>query len=277
MFEYFVRFYSLFYVDLYKSFMVKNNQLMKKKLFISTILTCFSIILLSAQTISQSKGVIYNTELSGLCRFHTNGFTMGINYGTLKTYYKTNIWRLEVVNLKHPREYLNRLKFSPSQGGGSAGSFTYGKQNSFFALHAGFGQKYYFSGKADKQGVAVGMSYSVGPSLGFIKPYYIEMSNPNGNVIIGYSDETASSFLNLNSIVGSAGFGYGFDELSVVPGGQAKVALHLDWGAFEAAVQAIEVGLMVDFYTKQIPIMVTEDNKPYFFNLYFAVELGKRK
>ena len=72
------------------------------------------------------------------------------------------------------------------------------------------------------------------------------------------------------AVVGGAGFGYGFDGLSITPGGHAKVGLHLDWGAFEEVVRAVEVGIMLDVYAKEVPIMVSEDNKPYFINLYFC-------
>lgn len=260
---------------------------MIKELFILIILS-FSVSMLSAQTLKESlskqpKGVVYNSELSGIAKFHTNGFALGVNYGTIKTYYKTTTWQFELVHLKHPREYLDRVEFAPRRPGGSANSFTYGKQNSFFALHGGFGQKYYFSGKAKKQGVAVGMSYSFGPSLGIIKPYYLELYRfdnkglPIGTIAQGYSEENASLFLNKGSIAGGAGFGYGFDELSITGGGHAKVGLHLDWGAFDEVVRALEVGIMLDVYAKKVPIMIEADNRPYFINLYLAAELGKRK
>jgi hypothetical protein len=260
---------------------------MLKKIPLIILLSLFFMVALSAQTLKdavrEQPNIIYDTEMSGLVRFHTNGFAFGMNYGKLKTYYKTNIWQFELVHLKHPREYLDRVEFAPMRPGGSANSFTYGKQNSFFAIHAGYGQKYYFSGKAKKQGVAVGMSYAVGPSLGIIKPYYLELYRfdtnglPNGTLAQGYTEENASLFLNPNSIAGGAGFGYGFDGLSVTPGGHAKVALHLDWGAFDEVIRALEVGIMIDVYAKEIPIMLTEDNRPHFINLYFSAELGKRK
>lgn len=257
---------------------------MIKKLSILTILLILSVSMLSAQTLKdvlkdQPKGIIYNSELSGLLRFHTNGFALGVNYGKLKTYYRTTTWQLELVHIKHPREYVERVNFIPNQQGSSANSFVFGKQNSFFALHGGFGQKYYFSGKAKKQGVAVGVSYLFGPSLGIIKPYYLELYNDLGRTTTAetYSEENASIFLNKGLIAGGAGFGYGFDGLSLAPGGHAKAGLHLDWGAFDEVIRALEVGIMLDVYAKKIPIMLTEDNRPYFINLYFSAELGKRK
>ena len=116
--------------------------------------------------------------------------------------------------------------------------------------------------------------------MGFIKPYYLELyrtDNRNATVIESYSEENASSFLNRNDIVGGGGFGYGFGDISLAFGGQAKAALHLDWGAFEEFIRAVEVGIMINVYNKSIPIMLEADNRPYFINLYFSAELGKRK
>ena len=69
---------------------------MLKKLPLIILLSFLFTVVLSAQTLKdaikeQPKGVIYETEMSGLFRLHTNGFALGMNYGKLKTYYKTNI------------------------------------------------------------------------------------------------------------------------------------------------------------------------------------------
>lgn len=259
-------------------------EIMIKKISIFIVCLIFSAGLLSAQSVKdaikkQPKGIVYDKEASGYLRLHTNGYAIGGNYGKLKTYYKTNYWEFELVHIKHQREYMNR-----SLTGNTGNSFIFGKQNNFFALKGAYGQKRYFSGKAKKQGVAVGMSYSVGPSLGIVKPYYLEIltevpSRRGSNFVPiaqKYTEETETDFLDLRRIDGSAGFGYGFDELSLIPGGHGKIALHLDWGAFDEFVRAVEVGLMVDIYAKRVPIMLTEDNSPYFINLYFSMAFGKR-
>lgn len=259
---------------------------MIKKISIFILCLVFNAAALSAQSVkdaikAQPKGIVYDKEASGFLRLHTNGYAIGGNYGKLKTYYKTNYWQFELVHIKHPREYTNRSQFASSPTGTTGSSFVFGKQNSFFALHGAYGQKRYFSGKAKKQGVAVGMSYSVGPSLGIVKPYYLELftdivNGPRVPTPQKYTEENSGAFLDIGSIAGGAGFGYGFDELSLIPGGHGKIALHLDWGAFDEYVRAIEVGLMLDVYTKTVPIMLTNDNRPYFINLYFSMEFGKR-
>ena len=64
-----------------------------------------------------------------------------------------------------------------------------------------------------------------------------------------------------------------------MPGIQAKGGLLFSLGAYDKMVKAVEVGAMVDFYIKKVPIMVESEsvsNKPYFFNLYLSLQLGTR-
>jgi hypothetical protein len=53
--------------------------------------------------------------------------------------------------------------------------------------------------------------------------------------------------------------------------------VHLDWGAFDEFLRALEVGIQLDIYPKKLPIMVNSENRPYFMNLYVSLQLGKRK
>jgi hypothetical protein len=110
---------------------------------------------------------------------------------------------------------------------------------------------------------------------------------PDGGRIVKvnekYSPENENRFLDITSIYGGAGFSKGLTEVSLVPGGHLKGALHFDWGAFDEVVKAIETGFVVDFYFKTIPIMVDSPNlenvknSPVFVNVYINLQLGKRK
>ncbi len=234
------------------------------------------------------KGYVYNREFTvDLKLLQTNGFALGVNIAQLKTYYLTRFYNIEIGEIKHVREF--RQSFDYFQAGTSnevSRAFIYGKQNNLFALRGGIGEKRYFSEKAKRRGLAVGISYEVGPSLGILKPYYLDLvrsENPTGNTSIKsekYSAENADDFLNITRIYGGSGFGKGLSELSVIPGGHAKFALHFDWGAFDEFVKAMEAGVMVDFYFKKVPIMVDAldnvENSPIFVNFYINLQLGKR-
>jgi len=263
---------------------------MRQKIFFVLLFAVFTASMLHAQDderrkrlLKEQKGITYNTEWTGDFKLMTNGWSLAASYGILKNYYTTTFYTLEFGELKHVRENRQRAEYSLSAFGRSARSFVFGKQNSFYALRGGIGQKRYFSEKARRKGVAVGMSYSVGPSLGLLKPYYLEIarleqgSNRVNIYDVKYSEESAAEFLNINRIYGSSSLAMGIDEVSLVPGGHGKIALHLDWGAFSETVKALEVGLAFDLYFGNVPIMVTNDNRPYFINLYAAIQFGKRK
>lgn len=234
-------------------------------------------------------GVVYNKEFAVDIKLHTNGFALGVNIGQLKTFYKTRFFNIEIGEIKHPREFRQSFERQVSSRNEVSKAFVFGKQNSFIVLRGGIGEKRYLSEKAKRRGLAVGISYEAGPSLGILKPYYLELiriSEPNTREFDlsseRFSEENAEDFLQVLSIWGASGFSKGLSEVSFMPGAHAKFAVHFDWGAFDEFVKAIEAGIMADFYLKNVPIMVESDlinnseNRPFFINLYLNLQLGKR-
>ena len=237
--------------------------------------------------LEENKGLVYDKEFTVDFRVHTNGYALALNFGTLKTYYRTRYMHFELGEIKHPKEYRNTfdLNFSPGQ---DSRSFIFGKQNNLFVLRGGIGEKRYFSEKAKKRGLAVGISYEAGPALGLLKPYYLDLSftndpsSPTDDVVSveKYSPENAEDFLNTDRINGATGFTRGLGELRIRPGIQAKAAVHFDWGAFDEFVKGFEAGVMADIFFTKMPIMVEIDdveNRPYFLNLNLSLQLGKRR
>ncbi|MBK8489973.1 MAG: hypothetical protein IPL49_03465 [Saprospirales bacterium] len=234
---------------------------------------------------TDNKGLIYNKEVAFNMRLHTNGFAMGVDFGRLRTYYKTRTFHVELGELKHHKEYRTNLDRSSATGRISR-AFIYGKQNNFFVLRGGIGEKRYFSEKAKYKGVAIGISYKGGPSIGLLKPYYLELlSTENNNspflstVSVKYSEKVHDAFLDPWNIFGSSSWVKGFDEISLVPGLHGQFAVHFDWGAFDEYLKAVEAGVMVDVFFRKVPIMVevpNVENRPFFLNLYINLLLGKR-
>jgi hypothetical protein len=160
----------------------------------------------------------------------------------------------------------------------------FGKQNSFFAVRAAYGNRVFLGGKAEKGGVEVNWTYQIGPSLGVLKPYYldIEIDRTQDGTTIYFQqtkydpDKPDSKFMQKPYIVGYSGFSYGLDEMKLVPGLNAKTGFNFDWANYSDYVVALEVGLSVDLYTQTVPIMVLETNRPYFVALYLGIQFGKR-
>ncbi len=222
------------------------------------------------------KGIIYNKEFTFGVGIHTRGFQMTGTYGILHKYYLTRFFQFDLATLKHPRERRETKDFVSSLAN-SARAYTFGKQNSFYAIRAGYGEKRYLSEKQKTKGIAVAVNYMAGFSLGITKPYYIDVAVDNRTVeAIRYTGDNADLFLNPNLIVGASGVGLGWGEIRPVPGGFAKAGLLFDWGAFDEMAKSLELGLAVDAYPKRIPLMVNTQNPFIFVNLYLTLHLGKR-
>ncbi|MBI5914005.1 MAG: hypothetical protein HY842_01395 [Bacteroidetes bacterium] len=228
-----------------------------------------------------SKGLVYNKEFAMNFRLHTNGFAFGATVGRLQTYYRTKYWHAEIGELKHTKEFRQSFEAPSSLNGRVSRAFKYGKQNNLYVLRGGLGVKRYYSEKAKHKGVAVGISYEGGATLGLLKPYYLELRAGDGKYSVSkkYSEETADRFLDITQIHGASGWGKGLGEISLLPGVHGKFAVHFDWGAFDEYVKSFEGGIMVDAFARKAPIMVELDNvenRMVFINLFLNLQFGKR-
>ncbi len=236
-----------------------------------------------ADPLTGNVGVVYNRETTFSVRLTTSrGFLMGMEFGRLQTYYKTTYFHLSAGELRHPKEQRQSADPLLSR---SFRPYIFGKQNNALVLRGAWGVKRYFSEKAKQRGVAVGVNYSIGPTLALMKPYYLAICYPNptrpGDCRIvheKYSDENANLFLDENGrIKGASPFTRGLGEISPRPGLNASAALHFDWGAFDEFVKAFEVGILLDAFPTSIPILVSNDNPRLFVNFFVCLQLGKRR
>lgn len=242
--------------------------------------------LLQAQVVEDEqniKGIIYNNEGILSAIIHPHGWAVGYEKGRMKTYYRTKFWSVEFGEIRSNKEYKQKNEFNlplVTGGGSSPKSFSYGKQNNFFIARIGFGEKRYLTDKAALKGVVVGYSWAVGPDIGFLKPYYIELINrltdPLSITPIKYTGDNRSQFLDYASIYGSSSLLKGIGETKLLPGAFARLSIHFDWGAFDELIKSVDAGIMIDVFPKKVPIMVNQENKPYFLNLYLNLQLGKR-
>ncbi|MEO1434799.1 MAG: hypothetical protein AAFV80_04635 [Bacteroidota bacterium] len=241
---------------------------------------CFSIGM--AQDQDQEEAYRFKKEISFDFRMHTNGLAMGFNYGIIKSPRRSLMFQFAIASMKHPREYKKSVEAFPGPLSRSPKAYIFGKQNYFYGLHFTAGGKHYFSEGTSRRGVSVGFNYLIGPSLGITKPYYLDLirfsDDLNTFEIVSerYTPENEDVFLNRGTIYGASGFTSGFSGIQVFPGGHAKLGLHFDWGVNDEFIKAIEFGVMVDAYTSKIPILVADDNRLLFMNLYLTLQLGKR-
>ncbi len=233
-------------------------------------------------------GIIYDKELTfNVAIASPRNFSFGIRSGKLISYDRTRFWTLTLGDIRHSRERKinpERVNFSNQR---VSRSYVFGKQNQLYALRLGFGNRHYISEKARERGVAIGYSYEIGPSLGILKPYYLELDanrpdNPNEYIDIRYTEDNANQFLNQPSIFGGSAWTLGLDELSLRPGVHAKFATHFGFGAFDETAKSLEAGILADFFIGDTDIMVESPltpgvtNSPLFLSLFVNLQIGKR-
>lgn len=229
----------------------------------------------------EEGALVYSTQNIWGLKLYSDGWGFMYERGFMKTVNKTNLFGIEIGERKDHREY----KYNTLQTGSgfiTSNSFIYGKQNNFLFAKIGVGQSYLIGGKGNRNGVAVSAIYYGGASIGLLKPYYVNSIDPTTNQYgaIKYKGDSSANdnnFLDLNMIDGKAGFFKGFGELKVKPGLFAKGAVRFDYGRYNEFVSAIETGVNVEYYTSGMPILVNNDPKKFFLNVFVAIEFGNRK
>ena len=116
--------------------------------------------------------------------------------------------------------------------------------------------------------------WSVGPALGVLKPVYYEVAD--------YGDtqfrlEKFNSATHMQSIFGRASFFKGVKEIKVVPGGTVRGGFSFEYSTSDISIHAIETGLSLDIFPKNIEIMATEIQKNDFFfvTLFISYRFGR--
>jgi len=221
----------------------------------------------------EEGALIYSKQTSFGLQLRTNGYGGFVELGCLKTRRKSNLYTLELTEIKDAKEEKSSngfLSFNP---------YIYAKQNNFYQAKLGFGQQYLLGQKGNKNGVAVLIIYHGGLSLGLLRPYYLEVEDNGKTRKIKYSQQDSSLFLSTNPdiVKGSAGLGKGWNELKLKPGAYAKGAIRFDYGRYNEIVSGIEIGISVDAYSQKIPIMVFGDPRQFFFQGHIAIVFGRRR
>lgn len=205
-------------------------------------------------------------------QLRTNGYGAFYELGRMKTNRKTNIYRLDIAEIKDHKE---EKRFGGSFLFGNP--YVYGKINFFYPITLGFGQQYILGQKGNKNGVAVSAVYNAGLSVGLLRPYYVDAQNlSNENVSIKYSVQDSALFLS-SKVQGASGLGKGWSDMKIKPGAFVKAAMRFDYGRFNESVNGLEIGMNLEAYASKIPIMLFQKDKRMFFEAYVAILFGKRK
>lgn len=224
-------------------------------------------------TIFDETTVIYRNSIYGGAVLHTNGWGAHITIGKAKTGFKSRIYQLDMVGMKHRKEIrtFNPYREQPR-------SYIFGKLNTLFIIRPTIGSRVVSFDKIRKSGVSVGYNWRVGPSLGITRPVYLEIGIPGQYpyqaVVVEKYDPEVHKY---DDILGRAGGFRGMNELKLKPGLFGAIALNFEYDANRTGMKGIEVGATIDYFPiEPVEIMAFAENNQFFFNFYLSLQFGKR-
>jgi hypothetical protein len=226
--------------------------------------------LFSQGEIAEQPRIFYRNEESIGVLLNSNGLGFSGRYAIRINARKKHIIDVDFVGIKHSKEYKYSNPYNNNR------TFVFGKLNSFFDLRAGYGLQKEIFRKVDKGGISIRRYFSFGPTLGILKPIYYEILEPTSDPYqYNLITEKFVTHLNQQYIYGKASFFKGFNEISVVPGGYAKVGISFEYSKSDITLHALEAGLVLDVFPKKIPIMDTEQNNFLFLSLFISYRFGR--
>lgn len=218
---------------------------------------------------TQAK-ILYKNERSFGVFLNSNG--LGGDYSFLERINARNhrIYQVEFLVLRHPKE----IKITNSYYNNK--SFVFGKTNNFYEIKGQWGKQTEVYRKNDASGISVKYFYSIGPTIGILKPIYYEILYTTGVPWDVYTKiEKFTPSVHQTNIYGKASFFEGIGEISIIPGASAKFGFNFEYSKDNKKINALEIGVGADIFPKNIPIMAIETNQFFYLNLFAGYRFGK--
>ena len=204
---------------------------------------------------------------------HSNGLGVNLDVAKFKTYNKKQLLHVELVNMKHPKEY-KMLGF----GDESAKKYVYGKTNYLNVIRFGTGRRKLLFEKHRNNGVQFAFNTSAGFSLACMRPVYLQIykRDYNGVPIAVVPERYEPAEHGYYDIYGRGPRFRGLFEYQFQPGIFVRAGLEADYSVAPELIQNIELGIAVDGYLNQVEIMANNDPTFYFTTVYLNFSLGNK-
>lgn len=179
---------------------------------------------------------------------------------------------LELMNVKNPHE--TRVL---AAAGGSF--FIWGKTNYLYAMRLQYGRDRILFTKGPQQGVEVKAVFALGPTIGFVNPYYVQVAQGGSYYTTNVPYDPAT--VDFSQIAGTGNLFEGLGQSKIVMGANIKLALNFELGVVKSSVTGFEAGFLMDAYTKKIPLMSFSstyvENYQYYPTFFITIFYGSRK
>ncbi len=182
---------------------------------------------------------------------------------------------IDFTSLKHPKEkqIINGRIGNPKP-------YTFNKINRLYALRLMGGVHYLFAERNSKNSINIGFFAVGGPTLGILKPNYIDVNtidpnNPNSYVVVSkrYNPETIPAV----DIVGNSSYLTGIGTSTLTGGLSFKTGAEFNWGSYGSEYKSLEVGVTIDWMPSKPAIMYKVQNKTLFSGFYISFAFGKNR
>lgn len=249
---------------------------MSKRLFLLLLTLCsVGIAYGQERSIAGSENgstlnVLYRNEASGKIYANTRGFGLLFRRGKHVTANTRSYFEIDAQTLKHPKE----VKVTGDAA--DRKRFVYGKMNSVFLLRGAIGLQNVLFSKADLKAVEIRYSYSLGPTLAFVKPYYVQKTNLFRNELnqktVPFNEDTFTQ----DSVIGRGAFVDGLADTKIRPGLTGKFNLSFEYAPYTNLIRAIETGICVDFFPQSIQMMARNPKENVMITLHVGFVFGRK-
>ena len=204
---------------------------------------------------------------------HSSGFALNYGMSKFKTSKKKSLINVDLVSINHDKEYKIFGSFDEN-----AKKFIFGKFNSLYTVRFGFGNRKILYEKLRKNGLQISMNYTVGPSLGLVKPVFLEVFKYDfSGRIAGIATERYDPELhNFYNIYGRASWTAGLMETKINPGMFFKFGLDFDYSSNRDIINSLEVGACLDVFSKPVILMVENNNYRFYPSVYINCSIGNK-
>jgi len=231
---------------------------------------------ISAIARQEEEGVIkYKKHTVFGLKLTTDGYGGFIEVLRAQSVKKALLFQLDISERKHPREAKQSNPFDYT---GTTNPLIFGKQNFCYPIKLGVQKQILLGNKGNKNGVSISGNAGGGFVAGLLRPYLAEVYRDGQRKFVNYfSDDNLKNIPADSTLIGGPSFSSGWSNLKFTPGLYIKTGLRFDFGKYNEMVNALEVGLSEEFYSKKIPQMAYNNKKQAFFSAYVTIMFGKRK
>ncbi|BAV95194.1 hypothetical protein JBKA6_1181 [Ichthyobacterium seriolicida] len=213
--------------------------------------------------------------ISGGGGFASNAYLLNMRYFYGEMAFYKNSFELEFSIFQHEKE----IKTNSIYQGDISNRFVYGKLNDFLSFRIGWGRIYEIIPKREVGSVSIEYILYGGFSLGVLVPVYLEiapvpfMVKKEEEKNIERYDPLKHDYIN---IIRDTSFFNGISESVICPGTYIKGGLVFDWHLLRKKITSLEVGAVIDYFFKEIPMMHLAKNYSYFAGFYITFNFGTK-